>query len=175
MSPLRILAHKEMLDACHDRVKLELLTAMHPQFVENVIIPLFSQYENWLALLNKKTMLWVRRILFQARLKGYEVTPYARDCDAERCTTCLGKHSMHFPYFKVNRPMRKYIKKEEMRDWLREIGLTEEEIEEAFSTFRARAVLLQLRHGTAKGLGWLGVAEFKFEEAMVVDGGEEGE
>lgn len=161
--PLRMLPHKVMESDCHPRVKMEILMATQPNFFENVILPLFSQYNGWLELIQRQVNRWVNHIKAKAKMMNYEVTVYGRSCQRKE-TTCLGKYPTHYPYFKVTRPVRKYIEKERERDFLREIGLTDDQIEQAESWFDALAVVHQLRNGTGKGLGWLGVATVNFIE-----------
>lgn len=163
MPNLRMLPHKAMQNDCHQRVKMEILMATQPDFFQNVILPLFSQYGGWLELIQRKVNLWVDHIKFKARMAGYEVIAYGRSCQRKE-TTCLGKYPTHYPYFKVTKPFRKYIEKDRERDFLREIGLTDEEIEVAESWFDALAVIHQLRNGTAKGLDWFGVVKADFDE-----------
>lgn len=161
--PLRMLPHRVMESECHSRVKMEISMATQPNFYESVIVPLFSQYDGWLALVQRKVKLWVDYIKFKARMAGYEVVAYGRSCQRKE-TTCLGKYPTHYPYFKVTKPFRKYIEKDRERDFLREIGLTDEEIEIAECWFDALAVVHQLRNGTAKGLDWLGIVEVELGE-----------
>lgn len=163
--PLRMLPHKVMESDCHPRVKMEFLRTMQPNLFENVILPLFAQYEGWLKLAQRKVNLWVEHIKYKARMKGYEVIVYGRSCQRKE-TTCLGKYPTHYPYFKITKPFKKYIKKTKGEEiaFLKEIGLSDEEIEVAEAWFDALSVIHQLRNGTAKGLDWLGIVEVNFEE-----------
>jgi hypothetical protein len=168
--PLRILPHKVIKEECHPRVRREILMVTMPNLYEGVLLPLFAQYDAWLRLADKKVKLWVEYIKYKAKTVGYEVSPWGKACYREE-TTCLGKYPTHYPYFKITKPFRKYVRKSRERDFLREIGLTEEEIEEAESWFDTLAVIHQLRNGTAKGLDWLGVIEADFgEKEEVVEG-----
>jgi len=165
---LRILPHKKMLEVqCHERVKLDIQMLMTPDFPV-VIMKLINQYLCWLRFAIKKVNNWVDFIVKKGKDAKYKVTSYGRPCYRE-CATCLGKHPTHYPYFKVTQPVRKFVKEEERRDFLREIGLTEEEIRMAESWFTTLAVLYQLYNGTIKALDWLGIIEADFGEGKEVE------
>lgn len=169
---VRIGSHKYMQDECSEGVKRELLRYTHPEF-ERVFDFFIRQLDILIDKANRDCDHFIRDIKFRAKNKGYEIKDYGESCDAERCNTCLGKYPQHYPYFKIKKPkaLRGYLPVEKVKPFLREIGFTDEEIADRFSTFNARIVLLNLRNGNVRGLNWLGLTRMtlKIKEVSEVE------
>jgi len=118
----------------------------------------------------------------EAELKGLTVRA-ERACDHRKtCMTCLGKFNSHYPYFRVieKKPIllerkgllafmkksdtRRYIKKREVKDFLRSLGIPEERIKRFLQLCDFRDFLVRNYHCQIITFKWAGLSSIELEE-----------
>ena len=156
------------------KVKVEISKVASLDFDERLFYPLLMEINRVIERLTFLIEMDVDYILRLAEEKGIALSAEPRTCSIPRCGTCLGKHPYHYPYFyrKVE-GSKKIISTRGLRDFLRELGMTEEQIDLFEGRVKARHILIAMFHNSIRILSALGMSKLKLEEAPLTVEGEE--
>lgn len=121
---------------------------------------------------------YVNFIKQEAELKGIKIVDEASCCHRSSCMTCLGQYPAHYPYFRiVEKPSpygsigllrfikkeggKRYIKKRELKDFLRAIGIPEERIKRFIQLCDLRDFLVSNYHCQIITFKWAGLSSIE--------------
>jgi len=103
-------------------------------------------------------------IVSRGKAKGKSITVSSTCCNASRCSTCLGKRPLHYPYFSI-KASKEYnlVRTKDRRALLTSLEFDRETIEIFESAIDARHQLIQLYHNTIRILHHIGATELSLE------------
>jgi hypothetical protein len=130
---------------------------------------------------DQRLSLYIDHIKQQAKLNGLKLTVVQVSCHRENCMTCLGKYRSHYPHFVITEPSktlfsreglmafikqqnRRFVRRRELKDFLKRIGVDEERIKRFLQLVDLRDVLIQYYHFGVLTFRWTGVSSIELEE-----------
>jgi len=157
------------------KVKVEISKVASVDFDERLFYPYLMEINKIIERLTFLVKMDVDLILRLAAEQGITLSAEPRTCSIPRCGTCLGKYPYHYPYFyRTVDGAKRMISTRGLHDFLREIGMAEEQIELFEGRVKARHILIAMFHNSIRILSTLGVSKLKLEEAPLKVEVEEG-
>jgi len=145
---------KEELRRIKEREHPNLDTTVH-NFIQSLKV--------YIVALTKIITRFSEIVIERAEERGILVTVESQCCHAKRCSTCLGRFPLHYPYFRVTSSTTRLIRKKDLRQFLTTLNFTGEEINGLLSAIDARAQLLKLHNTIVRALNHIGVIDLEFE------------
>jgi len=148
------------------KVKVEISKAASVDFDERLFYPYLMEINKVIERLTFLIQMDVDYILRLAEERDITLSAEPRTCSIPRCGTCLGKYAYHYPYFyRTVDGAKKIVSTRGLHDFLRELGMTDEQIELFEGRVKARHILIAMFHNSIRILSALGISKLKLEEA----------
>jgi len=133
-----------------------------------------------IEVVDHRISLYIEHIKQQAELNGVKISISSVSCHRHSCMTCLGKFATHYPHFRrrsatktlfgkeglmayIKKVNWETIKRRELKDFLRKIGVEEERIKRFLQLIDLRDVLIQYYHFGILTFKWAGVSTIELE------------
>jgi hypothetical protein len=150
-----------------------------PNFEENFYRHIID-VRRLIEVVDQRLSLYIEHIKQQAQLNKIELNVIQVSCHRQSCMTCLGKFPTHYPHFRTKTSTKtlfskeglmayikksnwKAVKRRELKDFLRRIGIEEERIKRFLQLIDLRDVLIQYYHFGILTFKWSGVSSIELE------------
>jgi len=157
----------------HPDIKQAFRNVLMPNFEEVTLKDYLKQIRLFIFKHTRQLIILTEHVKAMAEKQGIIVSDFAvkhgKQKADRRCSTCLGKYKVHYPYFKVSSPFEKPVKTEELKDFLRELEINEVWIERFIQLRDIRHELLKLYNNTREFLAECGLKIIEEMEEEVVE------